>query len=157
MMRPPRGVLRLHDLDGFLGADEQAGEIGGDHGLPLVERQIFDRHRRRADAGIVEQHVEPAVGLLGLGEQRFDGGRIADVGRHRQALRRASARLLWRRLRACPCAGRRAPPHSLRASTPASPRGRRRCRLRSPMRLSARPSQSPSRCRTSFAESVRIE
>ena len=27
-------VLRLHDLDGFLGAQEHAGEIGGDHVLP---------------------------------------------------------------------------------------------------------------------------
>ena len=86
MMRPPLGVLRLHDLDGFLRADEDAGEVGVDHLLPGLQRQLFHRHRGRADAGVVEQQVEPAEVLLDPREQRLDRFRIADVGRHRQGL-----------------------------------------------------------------------
>ena len=86
MMRPPRGVLRLHDLDGFLRAQEHAGQVGGDHVLPGLERQVLERHRRRADAGIVEQDVEPAEGRLDRGEQRQDRLALRHVGRHRQRL-----------------------------------------------------------------------
>ena len=64
MMRPPRGDLILHDAEGFLRAQERAGEVGVDRGLPFVERQIFERHRGCADAGVVEQQIEPAECLL---------------------------------------------------------------------------------------------
>ena len=79
-------VLRLHDLDRFLRAQEHAGEVGIDDLLPGLVGQVLERHRRRADAGIVEQDVEAAEGLLGLGEQRLDRRGIADVGGDGEAL-----------------------------------------------------------------------
>ena len=48
--------------------------------------QVLQRHRGRADAGIVEQHVEPAESFFGRGEHRLHRGRVAHVGRHDEAL-----------------------------------------------------------------------
>ena len=84
---PAARLLRFHDPDGFLGAQEHAGEIDVDDLPPGLERQLLERHRRRPDPGIVEQDVEAPEGRLGLGEQRLDGLRVAHVGRDRQALR----------------------------------------------------------------------
>ena len=92
--------LRLHDLDRFLRAQKHAGEIGVDNLLPRLAGQILERHRGSADARIVEKHVQPAEGILGLGEQRFDCRRIGDVGRHDKAFRAA---------RVCPFAARPIP------------------------------------------------
>ena len=47
--------------------------------------ELLDR-RGGAEPGIVEQHVEPAERRLGLGEQRLDRGRVADIGRHAERL-----------------------------------------------------------------------
>jgi hypothetical protein len=49
-----------------LGAQEHAGQIRRHHVLPGLERQVLERHGRRADAGIVEQNIEPT-------EARFHG------------------------------------------------------------------------------------
>jgi hypothetical protein len=46
----------------------------------LLVRQILERHRRRADPGIVEQQIEPAERLLRLGEERANGCGITDIG-----------------------------------------------------------------------------
>ena len=53
-----------------------------DHRFPGLERQVLHRHRRRAEAGIVEQEIEPAAErLLGLGKQALHVLGLADVGR----------------------------------------------------------------------------
>ena len=49
--------------------------------LPLLDRQLLERDRRRAGAGVVEQQVEAAERRLGRREQRLDRGRVGDVGR----------------------------------------------------------------------------
>ena len=54
--------------------------------LPLLDRQVFERHGGRAGAGVVEQQVEPAEGLLRLVEERLHRGVVADVGRHHEGL-----------------------------------------------------------------------
>ena len=41
--------------------------------------------RRRADAGIVEQQIEPPIGILNLGEQRLHAVRIGDIRGHDKA------------------------------------------------------------------------
>ena len=78
-------ALVLHDAEGVLGAQERRGQIGRHHRLPLRKAEILEIHRRRAHAGIVEQHIEPAIGRLHLDEQGFDRGGIGHVGGNRQA------------------------------------------------------------------------
>ncbi len=86
MMRPPRGLwlfislkascvhrnvpvrLRVHDL------------------CPRIVRQVLEQREPPADAGIVEKHIEAPKRDLGLREQRSNGSRIADIGRHGQRL-----------------------------------------------------------------------
>ena len=53
-------VLRLHDPERLLRAEEDAGQVDVDDALPLLEGQVLQRDRRRADAGIVEQEIEAA-------------------------------------------------------------------------------------------------
>jgi hypothetical protein len=49
--------------------------------------QILKRHRRRADAGIVEQDIEAAEGRFDCREQRHNRLSFRHVGRHSQGLR----------------------------------------------------------------------
>ncbi len=85
--------LVLHDAEGMLGAQERRGEVGVHHGLPLGDADVLERHRRCADAGIVEHEVEPAEAVGHLGEQRGDRAGIGHVGGHRQALAEGFAEL----------------------------------------------------------------
>src|SRR5438309_6188349 len=41
-------LLALHDLEGFLGAEEYTGQVGIDDRLPLLVRQLFQGHGGRA-------------------------------------------------------------------------------------------------------------
>jgi hypothetical protein len=84
MMRPAARLLALHDLDRLLRAYEGAGEVGIHHRLPLLEGQFLHGHRWRADARVVEEQVEAAEGVLGLGEEGADGLRIAHVRGHHE-------------------------------------------------------------------------
>ena len=52
--------------------------------MPGVQLQFVDGHRRGADAGVVEQQVQAAVGLADAGEERLDTGGIGDVAGYRQ-------------------------------------------------------------------------
>ena len=79
MMRPPCGVLPLHQRIGALGAKEGAVEVDVDHRLPLLVGELFEGDRRRADAGVVEQQVEPAEGALHRRVKAVDRRRIDDV------------------------------------------------------------------------------
>ena len=72
--------LRLHDLDRLLRAQERAGQDGIDHRLPLLVAQLLHRYSRSTEACIVEQEVEAAERLLGLGEEVLHVLRLAHVG-----------------------------------------------------------------------------
>ena len=121
MMRPPFGFLRLHDAKGLLGAEEDPGEVGVDHLLPLVEAEVLQRHGRRADAGIVEEQTEPSERGLRLRKERRDLVLLADIAGHRD-----------RRIGACAGLGdgalQRLPPAAGEDHGPAVPQQRvRRC------------------------------
>ena len=87
-------VLVLHDAEGVLGAQERAGEVGVHHRLPLLEAEVLEIDRRRAHAGVVEQHVQPAVAVHRLGEQGGDRAGVGHVGGNAQALADIVAELL---------------------------------------------------------------
>jgi len=81
------GGLALHHAEGVLRAEEHAGQIDVDDGLPLLEREVLQRERRCAAAGGVEQQVDPAE-LRDRGiEQCLDRGGTGDVGRHGERAR----------------------------------------------------------------------
>ena len=50
--------LLLHQPERLLRAEERAGQVRVDHGPPVLEVELLERHGRRADAGVVEQQVE---------------------------------------------------------------------------------------------------
>ena len=89
MMRPPRGVLILHQPERLLRAQERAGEIGVDHFAPLFVGHVFERHERRLHARVVEQHIEPPELLVRRIEQRAHRLRASS---HRRRPRSAPAR-----------------------------------------------------------------
>jgi hypothetical protein len=88
-----RGLV-LHDPERVLGAQERRGEIGVHHGLPLRQAEILEIDRRRAHAGIVEQHVEPAIDFHHLGKQCRDRSGVGHIRGNRQALAEALAEFL---------------------------------------------------------------
>src|SRR6185436_626851 len=84
------GVLRLHDADRFLAAEEHGVEIDIHHRLPGLQRQVLHRHRRRAHAGVVEQDIEPAPFGHHLAEDLLHDFGPGDVaGENQRALGRA--------------------------------------------------------------------
>jgi hypothetical protein len=62
-------------------------QVGRDDRLPLLEGEVLHGNRWRADAGVVEEHVQPPVPLTDLGEQTGHFGGFPDIGRHRDAPR----------------------------------------------------------------------
>ena len=76
--------LALHETDRLLRAQERAGEVHVDDSLPLREREVFERHRRCAHAGVVEQHIQPAEVVRDRVEQRGDRLGDGDIGGHGQ-------------------------------------------------------------------------
>src|ERR1035437_10022291 len=83
---PTARMLCLHELDGFLGAEECAGEVDCDHLHPLFVEEVLQRYGGGVGARVVEENIEAPEGLLGFGEQRPDGIRIGDVGGDREHL-----------------------------------------------------------------------
>ena len=79
-------VLMAHHAESFLQAKKGAVQVDIDRRLPFLIGQFVGRRGRRADAGIVEQHVETPENFLGLGEQRLHLRGIADVGRKYECL-----------------------------------------------------------------------
>ena len=77
-------LLALHDLDRFLRAQEGTGEIRVDHGFPLFDGEVLERHRWGAGSRVVEEQIEPAKGFLRAGEERLDQRRVRDVGGHHE-------------------------------------------------------------------------
>ena len=85
---PAARRLALHHAERVLGAQERTGQIDVHHVRPLLERQVLDRDVAGADAGVVEQQIDPAVGLLHGLEQRCDRPGVGDIGRYHQHARR---------------------------------------------------------------------
>src|SRR5262249_26309526 len=79
--------LALHHLDRFLCAQKHTGKVRRDDILPGVEWQIFKRHRRRANTGIVKQHIKPPKGRFYGCEQRNNRLPFGYVSWHDQGLR----------------------------------------------------------------------
>jgi hypothetical protein len=77
-------TLVLHHAERFADAVERAVQVGLDHLLPLLDRQLVDRHRRRAHAGVVEHQVHAAEALDRGVEQRRNLRGLRHVGRHRE-------------------------------------------------------------------------
>ena len=86
MIRPPLGVCALHERKRLLRAQERASEIRVHDRPPLLYRELIERDAWRADAGIVEQEIEPAESFLRPREERLHRLRIGDIGRHGQQL-----------------------------------------------------------------------
>ena len=78
---PTYGRLALHELERFLRTQKCPGQVGVDDGFPLLVGEVFERYGRRTGPCIVEQDVQPAKGLLRLGKEGADGGRITDYKR----------------------------------------------------------------------------
>jgi hypothetical protein len=73
-------------------------QIRLDHGAPVVAREVGDR-LEDADAGVVDEQVEPAVRALDVGEQRGHLPLVAHVARDPARAVPDLARRLPRRLR----------------------------------------------------------
>jgi hypothetical protein len=69
----------LEQRDGALRDHEGSGQVDVDHGLPGVERIVGDRRRGAGNAGVVDEHVQPAQSLPHVGKQRVQVGRLADI------------------------------------------------------------------------------
>ena len=111
-----------------------AGQVDVHDLLPLLVREVFERHRRSAAAGVVEEHVEPAErGLRSAAKSAFTAaGSLTSAGTASAPV--ARARFRGRLCQPLARAARRAP----RDSRPAAGRGPRPCRCRCP-----RPSPGP--------------
>ena len=79
---PALRVLILHDLEGLLCAKKRTGNIGIDHGPPVLILLLLQQHTLAAKAGIIEQQVEPTERLFRLRKERGDRLRFSDVRRH---------------------------------------------------------------------------
>ena len=79
MIRPPRGDWRFISRNASCVQRNAPVRFVSTTDRPLLERQVLERHGRRADPGVVEQQVEPAEPLVDLGEERRD--RRRDRGR----------------------------------------------------------------------------
>ena len=77
----------------MLGAQESAGQIGIDCGLPLSQRQIFEVDRRGTNTCVVEEHLQPAKGRRCTLEQCRNRIRVRDIGRDCKCLTRSDTRL----------------------------------------------------------------
>ena len=59
----PARRLVFHQAKRLAGTQERPGQVHIDDAPPLLVGQVFQRHRRRPGAGVVEQHVEAPVAL----------------------------------------------------------------------------------------------
>ena len=76
---PALRLLLLHHAIGVPRAQERAGQVRRDDIRPLLEGQILERDAAGAGAGVIEQQIDAAIGLLDLVEQRGDRRRIGDI------------------------------------------------------------------------------
>jgi hypothetical protein len=76
--------LALHDPYRLLRAEKRAGQVRVDSRLPLLVREVLQRDRGRAAAGVVEQDIQATEDAPGLVEQRAHRGRVGHVGADRE-------------------------------------------------------------------------
>jgi len=81
MMRPH--FARRNRRRGRTCAQERAGDVDPEHGLPLVQRDLVERpHRERGeDRGIVDEDVDPSEFVLHGARHGGDRIRIGNIGR----------------------------------------------------------------------------
>lgn len=79
-------LLPAHGAEGGAGAQERAGEVDADDIVPDLDRDLVDRRRLVAHAGIVEEQVDAAEGFDHRFEQIVDLIGLADVAGNRQRL-----------------------------------------------------------------------
>ena len=77
MMRPH--FLRLHARHRGADGVEGGGQVDGDDLVPFLDREFLDR-RDELDAGIVDQDIDRAELLLGVGDHGGDLVALAHVG-----------------------------------------------------------------------------
>ncbi len=83
------GFLLLHVRQRRGDAVEHALDVDVDHPVPFVDLEPFER-RVRHQAGVVEHHVDAAVGLHGRVDQVLDLIAVGDVGGDGQGLAAAA-------------------------------------------------------------------
>ena len=95
MMRPPPCFFMMRKC--FARAEKRAAQIDGHHLVPRLQRQLIEGAAIE-DAGVVDQDIEPAETLDGLGENPDHLGFIGNVGDDgenlKAACRRVPARVL---------------------------------------------------------------
>ena len=70
MMLPASGLLQVRNRQAC--DVEGAGDIDRDHRVPRIGVDRLDRRSRTANAGIVDEDIEPAEDLDRRGDHRFD-------------------------------------------------------------------------------------
>ncbi|MNC37132.1 hypothetical protein D3C75_856870 [compost metagenome] len=70
-----------HDPRRFLRRVEETLEVGADQGVD-IRFVVLGKWLGNEDAGVVDQQVDPAKGLLGAGEQALRRARLGDVASH---------------------------------------------------------------------------
>ena len=99
MIRPPRGSCAFISRNASCVQRNAPVRLTSTTALPLLERQLVQRNRRRADAGVVEQQVQPAEALRATASNRASTpSSVGDIGRDRRGhsppMRRDGARFL---------------------------------------------------------------
>ena len=64
----------------MLCAEEWTRQVDIDDPLPVLDRKVLQRRGRDVDAGVVEEQVEPAKGLVRCLERHVAGVGAGDVG-----------------------------------------------------------------------------
>jgi hypothetical protein len=77
------GLLVAHDPEGLAGAEEGAGEVDRDHGLPLGQGDLVRVAGRGEAAGVVEEEIHATMPLDRPVEQGPHRRLVGDVGRDR--------------------------------------------------------------------------
>jgi hypothetical protein len=81
MMRPPRGSCAFMMRMASWAQRNGTGEVHGDYGAPLLERQVFHGDRGRAGSGVIEEEVQAAEGVQSFLKESLDAGWVSYVGR----------------------------------------------------------------------------
>ena len=72
MIRPPCGVCVAHQPERGRGDQERPVEVDREHLAPVLPAHVAGERRRNIGAGVVEDHVEPAVSSPDPREERLD-------------------------------------------------------------------------------------
>ena len=83
MMRPPRGFCRFIRRKASCVHRKVPVRFVSTTACHCSHGQLLERHGGRADAGVVEEQVEPLVALIDLREHRPHRLRVGDVARDR--------------------------------------------------------------------------